>query len=99
MRKQEKNLFIYSNGRVAAINAGSGEIVWEVKLKDYVKSTFSHAVGSIQAQGDKLFIGVSGIVVCLNAKDGSFVWKNELKGWGYSFVSFANMSSESQAGA
>lgn len=97
--KQQQVIFIYSNGRVAAINKANGDIIWEVKLKDHIKSSFAHAVGSIQCEGDKLYIGVSGIMVCLKAKDGSLVWKNELKGWGYNFVSMANVSNDAQAGS
>lgn len=97
--KQQQVLFIYSNGRVAAINKNSGDILWEVKLKDHVKSSFAHAVGSIQCEGDKLYIGVSGILVCLKTKDGTLVWKNELKGWGYNFVCLANVGNDAQAGS
>jgi outer membrane protein assembly factor BamB len=97
--KQKQVFFIYSNGRVAAINKTNGEIIWEVKLKAYVKSSIAYAVGSIQVEGDKLYVAVSGIMVCLKAKDGSLVWKNELKGWGYNFVSFCNVANDAQAGA
>ena len=97
--KQNHVLFILSNGRVAAINKKDGQIVWEVKLKQYVSSSLSYSIGQLSVEGDKLFIGCSGMVICLNAKDGSLVWINELKGWGYQFVSLANATNETAGAA
>jgi outer membrane protein assembly factor BamB len=94
---KQNNLFILSNGKVAAINKKDGSIVWEIKLNQYVKSSTSYAVGQISLEADKLYIGISGILLCLNAKNGSLVWMNELKGWGYSFVSMANVNNEFNA--
>ncbi len=95
---KQNNLFILSNGKVAAINKKDGSIIWEIKLKQYVKNaTTMSAIGQISLEGDKLYIGVSGILVCLYAKDGSLVWANELKGWGYSFVSMANVNNDASA--
>lgn len=93
MRKHNY-LFILSNGRVAAINKKDGQIVWEVKLKDYIDRSISYAIGQLSAEGDKVFVGCAGVLVCLAAKDGSLVWKNDLKGWGYQFVSLSNASNE-----
>ncbi len=96
---KQNNLFIFSNGKVAAISKKDGTIIWEVKLKQYIKSTLSYSVGQISMEGDKLYIGVSGILLCLKAKDGSLVWINELKGWGYGFVSVANVNNDAGAAA
>lgn len=98
MRKQAV-VYILSNGRVAAISKKDGAIVWEVKLKEYIKSSMLAGIGQIMLDGDKLFIGVGGMLFCLAAKDGALVWKNELKGWGYSFVSMANTGSEAAGAA
>ena len=97
----DNKLFIYSNGRVAAIDKKSGDIVWEIKLKEYAKGTMAmgYAVGQIVLDEDKLIVTVSGIMFCLRAKDGSLVWKNDLKGWGYSFVSIAGASGSENAAA
>ncbi|HOZ85632.1 MAG TPA: PQQ-binding-like beta-propeller repeat protein [Niabella sp.] len=87
-------LYILSLGRVAAIDKKTGDIKWEVNLKDIASiSSMGYSIGQIVLEGDKLFIGGSGILICLNAKDGALLWKNELKGWGYNFVSIANSSS------
>ena len=95
--KKKNLLFILSNGRVAAIDKGNGNISWEVKLKEYASGSFSYAIGQIQLEGDKLYIGVSGVLFCLSAKDGSLLWTNPLKGWGYHFISMANENADAQA--
>ncbi len=94
--KQNK-LFILSNGKVAALNKKDGSIIWEIKLKQYIKSNTSYAIGQISLEGDKLYIGLNGILICLYAKDGSLAWVNELKGWGYGFVSMANVNNDANA--
>lgn len=94
--KKQNTLYIQSNGRVAAIDKLNGDVIWEVKLSQYVKgTTFHHA--TLLLKNDCLYVGVSGILFCLNAMDGSLLWKNELKGWGYYFVSIAGTSSEASS--
>ncbi|MBC7936675.1 MAG: PQQ-binding-like beta-propeller repeat protein [Rhizobacter sp.] len=90
-------LYIFSNGRVAAIDKKDGKIIWEIKLKELIGNSLSHAVGQINVEGDNIYIGVYGILICLSTKDGSLKWKNELKGWGYGFVSMGNVSNEAHA--
>ncbi len=97
--KQQQALFIFSNGRVAAINKKDGSLIWEVKLKQYLNSVSRFTFGQITAEGDKIFVGASGMLLCLSAKDGSLIWKNELKGWGYNFVSMANAGNEAASAA
>lgn len=97
--KQSNLLFILSNGRVGAINKKDGTIVWEVKLKQYLKPSMSFTIGQINVEGNKIFIGSTGILLCLSTKDGSLIWKNELKGWGYNFVSMSNVANEAAAGS
>ena len=90
--KNSEILYILSNGRVAAINKKDGLIMWEVRLKNYSKSTMVASIGQLHLVGSKLFIGIAGIIICLQAKDGALVWINELKGWGYQFVSMVDAS-------
>lgn len=96
---KQNNLFILSNGRVAAINKKNGEIVWEVKLKAYLTGTMTLSIGQINVEDNKIYVGSTGILLCLSTKDGSLIWKNELKGWGYNFVSMANASNDAAAAA
>ncbi len=95
--KKVNHLFILSNGRVAAIDKKQGNIIWEIKLKDYVGSSMSMAIGQLMVEDNKIFVGASGVLLCLDAKDGSLLWKNELKGWGYNFISLAGVSNEAAA--
>lgn len=97
--KQNNLLFILSNGRVAAINKNDGQIVWEVKLRQYLSSAVSLTIGQINVEGNNIFVGGSGILLCLSTKDGSLIWKNELKGWGFQFVSMANAANDAVAAA
>jgi outer membrane protein assembly factor BamB len=97
--KQKNILYIFSNGRVAAIDKKDGQVIWEVKLKESISSSLTHAVGQIYVEDDNIYVGISGILLCLSTKDGSLKWKNELKGWGYSFVSMANVPNEANAAA
>lgn len=92
-------LYILSSGRVAAIDKGNGEIVWEVKLKEYAGGAVSHSIGQIALEQGKLYIGCAGILLCLSANDGSLIWKNELKGWGYQFISMANVNNDAAGAA
>jgi outer membrane protein assembly factor BamB len=89
---KQNHLFILSNGRVAAINKKDGQIIWEVKLRQYLSNSVANAVGQISVEDNKIFVGVSGILLCLSTKDGSLIWKNELKGWGFQFVSMAGVN-------
>ncbi len=97
--KQDTLLFILSNGRVAAINKKDGQIVWEVKLSQYLSSGITHAIGQINVEDNNIYIGISGRLLCLSTKDGSLMWKNELKGWGFQFVSMANSNNEAASAA
>lgn len=96
---KQNNLFILSNGRVAAINKKDGQIVWEVKLRQYLTSAVTLSIGQISVEDNKIYIGASGILLCLSTKDGSLIWKNELKGWGFQFVSMANVNNAAAGAA
>lgn len=97
--KKSPIIYIYSNGKAAAINGKDGSIVWEVSLKKIAGSSTMGAIGQISIVGDSILIGVNGKLICLSVKDGSLIWKNDLKGWGYSFVSIANNYDASMAAA
>ena len=97
---KQHNLFIFSNGRVAAINKKDGQIIWEVKLRQYLSSSsLANAVGQISVENDHIYVGVSGILLCISTKDGALIWKNELKGWGFQFISMANVNNNASGAA
>jgi len=97
--KSNTVLYILSNGKVAAINKKNGEIIWEVKLKQYLTTKVTMAIGQISVEENKIFVGAAGILLCLSTKDGSLIWKNELKGWGFNFVSIANVNNDASGAA
>ncbi len=76
-------IYIGSNGRAAAINTQTGEIIWEVKFKNSSKEV------SIVEKENFLFVGCQGKFYCLNKQDGQTIWVNELKGWGYENIGIA----------
>lgn len=91
MNKQ-KHLYIFSNARIAKINKSNGEIVWEVKLKEYGLAHVT--IGNLKLEDDKLYFGGYGKLLCLKESDGSLIWKNDLKGWGYGYVIFSNTNTD-----
>lgn len=93
---QNKSLYIFSNGRLAAINKKDGSIIWEINLKKILKYS-GYNIGQLVEDGDRLYVGASGQIACLSAKDGALLWKNELKGWGFQFISIANSPNENTA--
>jgi len=97
--KKTEHLFILSNGRVGCINKKTGELIWEVKLSQYLSQKMSLTIGQISVENNKIFVGSTGVLLCLDSKDGSLIWKNELKGWGYNFVSMANVHNEAASAA
>lgn len=96
---KQNYLFILSNGRVSAINKKDGQIIWEIKLRQYLSSSVTNAVGQISVEDNKIFVGISGILLCISTKDGALIWKNELKGWGFEFVSIANVNNDAASAA
>jgi outer membrane protein assembly factor BamB len=84
-------LYIGSNGKVAAINPDSGQIKWETKL-DTGSGLFSSTAYqdiAILEDGDKVFAGCNGHLFCLNPRTGNVLWHNKLKGWGNNDLSLS----------
>ena len=74
-------LFVGINGNVLAIDRGSGEEVWRVKLKgDFV---------NLSLEGGSLFAAAHGELYCLEPSTGHIRWNNPLKGLGWGIATFA----------
>ena len=43
--RNKNMLFIFSNGKVAAIDKKSGDIIWEIKIKDYTNQSMHYYYG------------------------------------------------------
>ena len=77
------DLIIVTGKHAAAIDPGSGQVMWQTKLP------FSSAAPSVLVAGNQVFIGGSGKVCCLDSRTGDLLWENELPGMGFNFVNFA----------
>jgi hypothetical protein len=67
-------VFVGLNGRVAALERATGEIIWEWKRGGtYV---------SLLVEGERLFVSVDGYTYCLDGRTGEELWFNPLKGYG-----------------
>jgi len=94
-----KNLFIGSNGLVAAIDSLNGSIIWEVKLdtgSSFLSSTQYQDV-TILEESEYIFAGCNGHLFCLNAKTGKTLWHNKLSGWGNNDLSMSIGGKQIQA--
>jgi outer membrane protein assembly factor BamB len=83
-------LIIGTNGSVAALDTGTGEILWATALETggIFSSTRSEDVSVILRDG-KIFAGCSGHLFCLDAGTGRILWHNDLKGFGHNDISLA----------
>ena len=77
-------IYIGSNGKLAAVNPKTGEIIWQTKLAGAYKCDVS-----IIEKEDYLFVGCYGKIHGVNKQNGEVLWTNELSGWGYSNIGIA----------
>ena len=76
-------VFVGFNGKAAALDRGSGEILWEWK------ATKGTGYVSLLLDGDSLFAAVSGYTYCLDPRTGQQLWFNPMKGFGFGVTSIA----------
>ena len=69
-------------GRVVALDAATGEQLWETPLKG---SSFTNLV----LEGNRIYAATRGELWCLDASSGQILWTNGLSGMGYGYVAFA----------
>ena len=84
-----EQLYVGSNGYVAAVDPNSGEVAWRTKLSTGIVSSTSHEDVSILDHEGKLFAGCHGHLFCLNAQSGEILWHNPLDGFGYNDVTLS----------
>ena len=68
-------IFVGLNGRVAALNRYTGEIVWSNRQ-------LRSGRVSILLDGDRLVAAISGYLYCLDPLTGELLWQNPLHGYG-----------------
>ena len=79
-------VFVGLNGRVAALEIATGEIVWEwssPKGGSYV---------TLLLDGRTLIAGANGYIYALDALTGKKLWFNQLKGYGVGVTSLATLN-------
>jgi len=83
---QSNCIFIGIAGTVLALDRGTGEEVWRLKLKG------NEMVNVVLDQGS-LYASAHGEVYCLDPATGAVRWRNELKGLGWGLVTFGTPGS------
>jgi hypothetical protein len=79
-------IYVGLNGRVAALDRSTGEIVWEWRSP---KPGAGYV--TLLVDGNLLIASVSGYTYGLDARTGDQLWFNELKGYGVGVASIASM--------
>lgn len=79
-------LFVGIKRHVLALDASTGDLVWEAELGGALSST---GVIAVHASGGRVYATSAGEVHCLDAHTGALVWYNELKGYGLCYASLA----------
>lgn len=76
-------LFAGSRGRVFALDARTGEILWKNELRGM---KFEHMVLATEPAAPSVFVGTYGHVVAISKKTGRARWKTSLPKTGYVLV-------------
>jgi outer membrane protein assembly factor BamB len=85
----DENLYIGTNGHVAAIDPRTGKELWRTKLGNSVLSAPTRQDVSVLEHQGLVFAGSYGHLFCLNASSGETLWHNELGGLGHNDVTLA----------
>jgi PQQ-like domain len=78
-------VFVGLNGRVAALECSTGEMVWEWR------SPKGAGYVNLLVDRNLVIAGVNGYVYGLDPKTGDQLWFNELKGYGLGVTSLATL--------
>ena len=86
----EDMLFVGFNKQVAALDAATGQMIWQWKAP---KGT---GFVSLLLDGERLFVAVHGYIYCLDAVNGDPVWANPMKTFGYGVTSLTTSRGQSE---
>ena len=86
----EDMLFVAFNKQVAALDAATGQIIWQWKAPK------GSGFVSLLLDGERLFVAVHGYTYCLDAVNGDPVWANPMKGFGVGVTSLTNSRGQSE---
>ena len=79
-------LYVGIKRHVLALDASTGDVVWEAELGGMMSTT---GIVTVHADGGRVYAASAGEIHCLDAHTGALVWHNELKGYGINFASLA----------
>jgi outer membrane protein assembly factor BamB len=91
-----KLLFLGLNGKVAALDRDSGEIVWEWIAKDPDKNRAVGGYMTLLVDQGQLFVSANGYTYRLDPVTGAELWANPLRGWGVGPAALATSTAASQ---
>lgn len=83
-------VFVGLNGRVAAMDRKSGQIVWS---NDKLKGGYV----SLLLDGDRLIVSSNGYLFCLDPLNGNVIWDNPLTGYGTGVASMVSVRGQSSS--
>jgi outer membrane protein assembly factor BamB len=75
-------LFLALNGRVAALDRDSGDIVWQWTATDPDKGRPVGGYMTLLVDQGQLFVSANGYTYRLDPLTGTELWANPLRGWG-----------------
>ncbi len=86
---ETKYLYIGCNGNIAAIDAVSGEIVWQKSLKAGFFGDKVRENVTVLVDNEIVIAGCHGHVFGFDSMTGEQLWSNNLEGYGHNDVSLA----------
>ena len=81
-------VFVGLNGYVAALDRGTGEIVWS-------NNQLRGGYVTLMLDGDRLIVSTNGFMYCLDPCTGRILWHNPMTGYGYGVTSLASVRGQS----
>jgi outer membrane protein assembly factor BamB len=88
-------LFLALNGRVAALDRDSGEIVWQWTATDPDKRRAVGGYMTLLVDQGQLFVSANGYTFRLDPLTGAELWANPLRGWGLGPAALATSTAAS----
>ena len=81
-------IFVGFNGRAAALDRETGEIVWS-------NNDMHRGYVTLLLDGDRLIASSNGYMYCLDPYTGETLWHNPMTGFGYGVTSLASVRGRS----
>ncbi len=86
--KLHQLIFVGFNGRAAALDRDTGEVVW-------ANNEMQSGYVSLLLDGDRLIVSTNGYMYCLDPYTGQTLWHNSMVGFGYGPTSLVSVHGQS----